>query len=196
MRTLFIDFDGTICHDRFWRSLPASEYEQIQQILFGKDSTRVRDWMCGAYTSEDICAFVAAKTNIPFDHLFETLAYDCSTMYIDPLILATIHELRTTFHTVLITGNMDCFSRYTVPSLHLTKHFDTIVNSADERQLKTDAGGETFQKYLQGNMSESFLIEDSPTTCDVFTALGGTALRVTQDTGTLEHLRTLQTDTP
>lgn len=34
---LFIDFDGTLCHDRFWRNIDASGFEKIQNFLFGEN---------------------------------------------------------------------------------------------------------------------------------------------------------------
>ena len=191
MKTLFIDFDGTICHDRFWRGLPTAEYEQIQNVLFREEQNRVRDWMRGAYTSEDIVTFIAAETGLPSDRLFNALVHGCTTMHVAADLLAAIDTLRNNFFTVLITGNMDCFSRFTVPALKLDHHFDVIVNSANEAKLKTDNDGETFLKYLQGNITDSILIEDSSTTCTTFTNLGGTALQVTMKTPALQHLQSL-----
>jgi len=30
---LFIDFDGTLCHDRFWQSIDESSFEKIQNFF-------------------------------------------------------------------------------------------------------------------------------------------------------------------
>jgi hypothetical protein len=73
---------------------------------------------------------------------------------------------------------MDSFDRFTAPALQLNSHFDVIVNSYSEGQLKTDNNGESFLKYLKGSVAEAVLIEDSQKTCDVFTQLGGKALQV------------------
>ena len=191
MKTLFIDFDGTICHDRFWRSVSPSEYQLIQSVLFGTDTTFVKDWMCGRQTSEDINQLVAQKTQLSYDYLWQHFVHDCETMTIDRNIFEIISELRQYYTLVLITGNMDCFSRWTVPSLQLATYFNIIVNSATEGQLKTENGGETFLKYLSGNITDALLIEDSPTSCAIFTALGGTALPVTSEHPALEHLQTI-----
>ena len=191
MKTLFVDFDGTICHDRFWRSLSDAEYTLIQSVLFGTDPTIAKDWMCGTYTSEDINQLVSKKTKLVYAYLWQNFVYDCQTMRIDPEILAVVTALRQHYSVVLITGNMDCFSRFTIPALRLEKYFDRIVNSADEGQLKTENNGETFLKYLTGNINDAILIEDSPTSCTLFTTLGGTALPVTEQHSALQHLQSI-----
>ena len=53
MRTkpiLFIDFDGTLCFDRYWRSLPQDMFSLVQQRLFGRDTTLAVEWMLGKKT--------------------------------------------------------------------------------------------------------------------------------------------------
>ncbi len=191
MKTVFIDFDGTICFDRFWRSLHESEYRQIQEVLFHDNAQMVADWMRGDYTSELINQFVAKKTNIDYSHLWYVFEQDCRTMCIDEGVLELIQLLRDKYHVVLITGNMDCFDRFTVPSLHLQDKFDTIVNSYNEKQLKTDNDGETFLKYLRGPIKSSFLIEDSIKSCEIFDKLGGTALQVTNVNSAHSYLQRL-----
>jgi FMN phosphatase YigB (HAD superfamily) len=191
MKTLFVDFDGTICTDRFWQSLDEVARTQIQDTLFKDNHEMVYDWMRGKITSEEVNQNLANYLGIPYQQLWDTFVSDCSNMYVAPEILATIQTLRSRYYTVLITGNMDCFSRFTVPSLRLDQYFDTIVNSSDEGQLKTDNDGETFLKYHKGNITDAVLIEDSPHTCEVFTQLGGTAMRVTAETRTLSHLQSL-----
>lgn len=74
MKTLFIDFDGTICHDRFWRSLPKNENQQIQDFLFSGKNSAVVDWMKGVYTSEEINQMVAKETGLLYEHLWEVLS--------------------------------------------------------------------------------------------------------------------------
>ena len=40
---LFIDFDGTICYDKYWRSLPERYNNKIQKLLFQKDQSLIND---------------------------------------------------------------------------------------------------------------------------------------------------------
>ncbi|MEK7065997.1 MAG: hypothetical protein AAB965_00305 [Patescibacteria group bacterium] len=54
---LFCDFDGVLCYDRFWRSLPSHEYEKMQDALFRRDKEMVNDWMRGEYCAEEIIIY-------------------------------------------------------------------------------------------------------------------------------------------
>lgn len=188
MRTLFIDFDGTICHDRFWRSLNETDYAKVQNLLFQGKNQVVIDWMKGAYTSEQINQKVAEETGIQYDYLWKIFVEDCQTMQVEPEILELINNLRKRFHVVLITGNMDCFSRFTVPSLRLNEYFDTIVNSFYEKQLKNENDGNSFKKNIKGEIADSILIEDSEKSCKTFESLGGIAYRVSSPGDTLKYL--------
>lgn len=189
MRTLFIDFDGTICNDRFWRNLPEKENSLVQKKLFIENGELVADWMRGKYTSEEINEFVSKETRLPYDRIWNVFVDDCKKMHVDPEILELLTKLRKKFHLVLITGNMDCFDRFTAPNLELEKYFDTVVNSYTEGCLKTDNDGETFRKYLKGNIQDALLVEDSPTSCQTFSNLGGTALQVARTDKTIKHLQ-------
>lgn len=192
MRTLFIDFDGTICHDRFWRGLKPDEYTQIQNFLFSGKNILVADWMRGRYTSEEINRAVEIETSLPYDYLWQVFVNDCQTMFVDPKIIDLIQVLRNRYHVVLITGNMDCFTRFTLPALKLEASFDEIVNSYYEGQLKTENEGATFVKYTKGGISEAILIEDSTKSCEVFRRLGGTAYQVTKPGDTANYLLKLR----
>jgi len=194
MKTLFIDFDGTICHDRFWRSLNEDDRDKVQNLLFSGKNQIVNNWMKGVYSSEEINRIVAKETNIDYESLWNLFVRDCQTMRIESEILALINDLRDIFHVVLITGNMDCFSRFTVPSLHLNEYFDVIVNSFDEKQLKSENDGNSFTKHVKGKITDAILIEDSENSCKVFESLGGTAYKVCSPDDTLKYLNILQTN--
>lgn len=191
MRTLFVDFDGTICFDRFWRSLSTAEASVVQKVLFIENKELVTDWMRGNVTSEDVNRFVAKETSITYESLWYTFVKDCENMLVDQAILNELQSLRKKFHLVLITGNMDCFDRFTVPALNLTSYFDAIVNSFNEGKLKTDNEGETFKKYVMGSLNQAILIDDSEKSCAVFSGIGGTALQVSAENTTEKYLKEL-----
>lgn len=191
MKTLFVDFDGTICHDRFWRSLNSNENKWIQDFLFSGKNSLVVEWMRGTYTSEEINGLVAKEAGLDYEYVWSVFVHDCKTMSVQSEILNQINQLRNKFHAVLITENMDCFSRFTVPSLQLESYFDVIVNSFEEKRLKTDNAGSSFIKHVKGNIQEAILIEDSEKSCETFKSLGGNALRVTSRGDTLKHLQSL-----
>lgn len=191
MRTLFVDFDGTICFDRFWQDLSKDEYAHVEDMLFRQNRHYVADWMRGMYTSEDVNRFVSKKTGISYERLWEVFVAGCKSMVVSQGVLNQIDRLRDRFYTVLITGNMDSFDRFTVPSLKLDQHFDIIVNSYTEKILKFEDNGATFQKYLMGDIHDAILIEDSQKSCDAFNKLGGTVYQVSPQNSALSYLTQL-----
>ena len=191
MRTLFVDFAGTLCHDRFWRNLPIREQEQIHQLLFETNSALVDDWMRGRHTSESINKFVSDRIGISYEALWGAFIADCNTMQVSENLLQAIDPLRDHFHTVLLTGNMDCFDRFTVPALKLERRFDAIVNSYNEGCLKAENSGASFKRHAKGDVCDAVLVDDSVASCAVFEKLGGTAFCATSEQATLQFLRTL-----
>lgn len=191
---LFCDFDGTLCHDRYWRSLSPDEYEKVQELLFRNDTTLVNDWMRGKYSAEEINQFVSEKTGIPFKKLWDIFVNDCKTIRVSKEALETLNRLRDRYTIILITGNMDSFSRFTQPALALENYFDHISNSSHEGIHKTDSEGEIFLKYTERysvSIQSCILLDDSKNVCKIFTELGGTAYLVTQDQNILYYLEKL-----
>lgn len=181
--TLFIDFDGTLCHDRFWRSLDPEILAKIRVFEFGPAGT-AHAWMRGEYTSEEINQGIAQKIGIPYEELWQVFTENCSTMEVSQQVLDKIHSLRDRFHTVLITDNMDSFDRFTVPALGLDRYFDLIINSYNERTGKTDNNGALIVDVLTriGSQIEgSYLLDNSEDICELFTNLGGTSFLVTPE---------------
>lgn len=191
MKTLFIDFDGTICFDKFWRNTPKETYEIIQEYLFRDNQDLVIDWMVGKHTSEEINMIVAKNTGLKYENIWDTFVHDCRNMEVDSEILKLIGGLRSKYYIVLITGNMDCFDRFTVPALYLDNYFDKIVNSFNEGIQKGDNGGQSFLNHLEGNIKNAILIEDSSKSRKVFEKLGGKAHKTTCKEDTLRILESL-----
>lgn len=172
MNTLFVDFHGTICHDNFWRSMAKEDVRRLQEALFESDASLVNKWMRGEYTSEEINKLAAERTGLDFDHLWQTFVRDCKTMRISKELLNLIVSLRDTYWIVLITDNMDCFDRFTVPELGLDTIFDDIANSYQHGRLKTELDGATFTQYLSGPIEHAVLLDDSKISCQFFEMLG------------------------
>lgn len=192
---LFVDFDGTLCHDRFWRSLPKEQYEKVQELLFGEDKDLIQEWMKGKKTAEEINQQVAERLGVPFEEVWDIFVRDVETMSVSQELLEQIQKLRNKYVAVLITVNMDCFSRFTVPALKLENYFDAISNSYYEGKFKSDNEGEIFRDYLQkysAPVIESILIDDSVGACETFTKVGGTAHRVTPGRSTLSILEAIR----
>ncbi|OGZ52835.1 MAG: hypothetical protein A3B25_01125 [Candidatus Ryanbacteria bacterium RIFCSPLOWO2_01_FULL_48_26] len=191
---LFCDFDGVLCHDLYWRSLPLDEYEKLQELLFRNDTSLVNDWMRGKYSAEEINRIVSEKIGIPYERLWNIFIEDCKTMQVSKEVLEALRGLRERYTVILITGNMDSFSRFTHPALALENYFDHISNSFYEGMHKTDNKGEIFLKYAKKYdvpIESCIVLDDSKNVHKVFTELGGTAYLVTQNQGILYHLEKL-----
>lgn len=173
---VFCDFDGTICHDLYWRSLPDNQREKIQKFLFGDDTTMVQDWMIGKYTAEEVNQIVANHLGVSFDYLWNIFVSDCETMAVSMQTLEKLNALRDKYTVILITGNMDSFDRFTLPKLGLEKYFDHISNSYFEGKQKTTNNGELFMEYAkkyEANIKSCIVLDNSLKVCDVFKNLGG-----------------------
>ena len=191
---LFIDFDGTICFDKYWRDLPKNEYKLIQNFLFIENKHIVESWMIGKYSSEEVNKIISDSLKLSYKMIWDTFVEDCKTMSVDMDILESILKLRETYQTVLITGNMDCFSRFTVPALNLNLYFEHIINSADTGSLKDENEGSIFINYakkLGTDISKCILIDDSEKICNLFNMLGGTPFNVNTEKNIKSYLREL-----
>ncbi len=194
---VFLDWDGTLCTGRFWGSLRTGAeaeretYEIVQRLLFGEEKERVRAWMRGTLSSEDVCDWLAPQVPIGREALWRALAADCAAMPFDPALRLRAERLREVAYVVLATGNMDCFTRFTVPALGLDASFDRILNTADLGYLKTERDGEMFRACLADYgvpMNRAILVEDALHTCASFEKWGGTAYRVSGPEETARRL--------
>lgn len=194
---LFCDFDGVLCHDRFWRSLSHEECDMIQTFLFKNNSNLVSDWMRGGYSSEEINQMVSQNTGISFERLWQVFIQDCKTMSVEKRVLEIITSLRKDYIVILITGNMDCFDRFTLPILELHRYFDYISNSFNERILKTDNNGELYSRLSSRfavPLEHCLAFDDSESTLRTFSELGGSSHLVTKDNDIMFHLTNLSTE--
>ena len=165
--------------------------ESLQKIkLFEFDDQHIAErWMRGEFTSEEINKKIAASIGMPYEELWNVFVDNCKTMTVSLKTLNKLQNLRGKYHVVLMTDNMDCFDRFTVPSLHLEEYFDDIVNSYNVKVGKKDGGGKSFLDVIEGfqsSIESSILIDNSVSTCEVFTKLGGKSLAVTP-TETLDY---------
>lgn len=181
---LFVDFDGTICMDKYGGSLTDTEREKVQNVLLGTDRTKMNDWLRGKYTAEEINKYISEQTKIDYEYLWNIFVNDCKNMKVSKSVLETLNSLREKYVVILMTGNTDSFARFTVPSLNLEKYFDLISNSYYEQKHKLDDGGSLFLKYAEKyevDINSCFLLDDNLKVCEVFKNLGGNVLYVTKE---------------
>jgi FMN phosphatase YigB (HAD superfamily) len=174
LKTIFIDWDGTLSVSRFWghwQTEDISAYNLIQRSLFRDNPGIIHDWMRGFVSAEQVCAEVSIRTNIDRHKLILNLEKSCREMkFIYPDSLDIIQEKRKSGIKVLIaTDNMDTFNRWTMPSLKLDEYFDGVINSFTRGALKNevDNAGRSlfFQHYLSQNSlfpEETLWIDDQP----------------------------------
>lgn len=175
---LFLDWDGTLSHGRFWSELDEYVYEKIQRCLFNQNSLLIDEWMKGSRSSEDVCDWLELSVGCKSQVLFNALIKSCERMTLPENIRRLISEIRKNRYVVLMTDNMDCFSRCTVPAGRMEELFDCIINSSATRKLKRDQNGLSFHEIVQRydtQLRDCVLIDDSQKTCSLFRELGGIA---------------------
>jgi len=179
---LLIDFDGTLCRDRFWQSLPPTDYKKINDFLFAGNNLVYR-WMQGLYSSENICSILADELSIDREILWKGLVADCRSMNVCADVLPMIEFLKNKYTVALVTVNMDCFDRFAVPALGLDKYFDHIINSFNEKVFKHGPDRGLFDIALArcgAQYQNSVLIDDSQNACDEFQGRGGRSLKISE----------------
>lgn len=192
---LFVDFYRTISFGAFWVGLSADEYERVSVAYDTvKIGPVVLDWMRGKYTAEEVNRLIAERADVDYERLWDAFVQSCKSMRVAPELLVQIGALRERYTTILITDNMDNFTRFTAPTLQPERYFDVVSNSYHLGKLKGDDGGSLFTQYCiqhEADITESVLLDDSSENCDVFTLLGGTAYRVTPEHPAEEYLAQL-----
>jgi len=170
-KTIFIDWDGTLSHSRFWdRWIGTDKYNSIQKALFVDGRDYIRLWMTGFMSYGQVLDYVESKTGIPYDELKEELEYSARHMkFIDDEVMSLVQELRSNGSKVIIaTDNMDTFRLWSSPELELDMLFDGILTSDTRGALKSESydngTSRFFSHYLTQNgirQGESVLIDNS-----------------------------------
>jgi len=129
---MFIDWNGTLSHSRFWDRWNNSqdkcrEYEQIQDVLFhdSEGNLIIQEWMRGLRSFKNVLQYIHDRTGIPINQLASELQYSSENMkFIDSNVLNKIQTIRANGSKVVIaTDNMDVFRYWTIDSLKLYDFF-------------------------------------------------------------------------
>jgi FMN phosphatase YigB (HAD superfamily) len=180
LSAVFFDFDGVLCMDRFYTTL-LPDYpgvlDWVGAHIFSGEKYCDR-WMRGEYTYRQINAIISRATTIPLERLNELFVESVKQMKVNEVVLDFARALNEKhIRTALVTGNMDIFNQITMPDKKLTRFFPVIINSYDYKMMKQDENGRLFDIALDklglNSYNDVFLIDDSPTYCDIFRAKGG-----------------------
>lgn len=202
-KVIFIDWNGTISHSRFWEHLedpshPNNSYfKPVTESLFVKHRSIISDWMLSKLTIEDICKLIAEDTNLDYEIILKEFIESCQNMkYISDELPDLIRKLQSKgIKCVIATDNMDSFDRFTVPSMNLTELFDGILNSYSLKSFKynvVDKELPFFEEYLSDNnlkYSNVVLIDDSIDRAGFYEANGFKIINVNKDYTLIEVLK-------
>ena len=166
MRTVFFDFDGVLCFDRFYKSIKKKYPEVFRFIQENVFNTEMIDgWMRNEINSNDVNLLISKKTGIDFDELDSLFIKDVEEMDLDLRPVSFFKE------RVLVTNNMDVFSEVT--KKRLKKVFPFMFNSADYGVLKTEGLFDIVLKELNLKYEDVLLIDNSERIGRFFKQKGG-----------------------
>ena len=214
IETIFVDWSRTLSVSQFWGHWKHPEdpqceehrlFERLQVIWRTENDSLLVPWMRGSLDAERVCSLVADDMGSDPGALLEGLIQSSRDMQlISPLIPDLVRQLRDAGARVVIaTDNMDAFTRWTVPALHLDECFDDILNSANLGYLKNDLGADRkpgfFANYLTDHgldARKALLIDDSLSTGQLVTELGMRFVPVTAEAPVVDALRQVLSAVP
>ncbi len=146
-KVVFLDWNGTLSDSFFWEHMRRSKDEDIRKLydlwdkaLFRKPKEYIQDWMRGNKTMEDVLQEISKETDTQYDCIVKEFVKGCQSMtFVSDELPKIIKGLRNKgYYVVIATNNMDCFTKWTVPSMRLHDLFDDILNSFYLKGLKHD----------------------------------------------------------
>lgn len=190
---VLIDWYRTLSLARFWHGYDAAKLEAVDKFVF-RDMAQVDEWMRGRFSSEDICRQMEqAGLGSAGEHL-ESLRHSCEDFLPTPEVTTALKQLAERADVVLVSDNMDCFARWTVPTLKPLGIFKECIVSSDVGLLKNDKGGQVFTDICTRHgisPRDTVFIDDSASTRQTFEKLGGRALPTDSPEDTVKVIQTL-----
>jgi len=173
-KVIFLDWYKTLSDSLFWEKWTndpkhTNDLSKIQEYMFTKGNTLVKDWMRGQLNSESAVSKISRNTSVPYETIMDELITSSKSMkFNEATVLDQIKSLRQSgIKVVIATDNMDTFKRWTVPAMGLEHIFDSIIDSYSNKSLKADFsedGNIFFKDFIKKSdlgPGESILIDDS-----------------------------------
>lgn len=200
--TILFDFDGVMCHDRFYEKTLLPEHEEVYhwiQVNIFTDTELTDAWMRGEFSYRDINRKIADSNQIEYEELNRLLLESVRLMELDRQMIELVRLLkRRGYKLGMVTDNMDVFSEVTISNHRLDELFGVVINSSDMGFLKPDENGRLVDMALEvlgtEDISRAVLIDDSERMIELFNAKGGRGILFTdfqQVSGELRRLNIL-----
>lgn len=204
-KTIFFDWNKTLSNSLFWdqwkdSAHPRHEwYAPLSRYLLGENMPAVMEWMRGKVSAEEIATMLADHLGYSREAIFQDLKESCESMrLVSDEIFPLVRKLRKNgTKCIIATDNMDTFTRFTVPALRLSEHFDGVLNSFETGMLKFDTEGDAipfFDGYLiekNLNYKDVVLIDDCIDKSGTYEKRGFDILQVFSPDDFVEKLKQL-----
>lgn len=200
IKTIFLDWNGTICNNVFWEQLNNSTtkeiFDKITKCLFIKHNHLINSWMKNILSMNDIIDIVSRETNIDKYFLKEQLIISSLGMnYVDLNIPNIIKLIQIKgIKVVLASDNMDVF-KYTITNLKMDLLFDDLLLSNEIGFLKSDLNDSKslfFENYINKNnlkYNECILIDDSKELTNLCKQIGMNNIQIDNCVNIINELR-------
>lgn len=205
-KTVFIDWNGTLCNSQFWErwetdELKREQHTLVRHALFENEAgvKVLNHWMRGWMSVSSVVQYLHDTTGIGLNEIYDELLYSAHNMhFINDDVIKKIQTLRHKgIHVAIASDNMDIFRAHTVKTLRLEDLFDAILTSdsqsALKREINESGASPFFDDYLLKygiRSGESVLIDDSESSRSV-EAIGIDFLHVNEAAPLEGHLNAI-----
>lgn len=146
-KLILCDFDGVLSRfdartkqEGFYATLLPQHptlYKNVIDLLFSSQDHLRKAWMCGQISYTDINALMAHRFGADRGDLDTALLESLQHFTLNQNLIALLQDFRRLGTTVVImSDNMDVFTRYVVPHFDLDTLFDAVFSSSDLKQMK------------------------------------------------------------
>jgi len=190
---VFLDWHGTLSNSVFWNSFEegsAKEQFLLKRMndeifcFWGQDPGHfLGAWVKGEITSEEFVTAIAEHLGEEYNWMWFRFVEDCKNFRLDSFsYLDQIKDIRKHATVVIATDQGEAFERFILPVVQLDDHLDDMLISSVTGSAKVTPR-EFYEKYLGVIESgEGMLIDNSLSSCERFTKLGGHAIHINSDT--------------
>lgn len=181
IKAVIFDFDGVLCHDRFYEEMLLPQYQELhgwmQDNIFG-DTGLFQQWMRNEVTTDDINEIIVKGTGHGKDFLNSILSKSLQEIRLDEKMFNLAKDLKGLYSKkiAIVTDNMDIFSNVIAKKHKLNEVFDAVINSADYGCLKIEQNGKLFDKALEilnEKIENCLFIDDTIGKVEAFKEKGG-----------------------